>query len=152
MRHQARRGERLREVPASSCLECGKIAYPSKAAAKLAAKRTDHGGNGLDVYRCPHRDASWHCGHLPRAVVRGDISREHIGKSAPTRGQVITCCATQVTGTTRDDGTIAWRCSACTRTLRLPDDEANRILGALWAAGVRPTLDLVEQARGRAAS
>jgi hypothetical protein len=148
-RHRARPGERFRSIPASRCAECGKLSYATKSDAKLAAKRTDHGGTRLDVYRCPHRPESWHCGHLPRAVVRGEVGREHIGKPGASRGQVITCCATEVIGTAHPDGSIGWRCPACTRTLRLADDEANRILGALWAAGVKPTLELVEQARGR---
>jgi hypothetical protein len=91
-------------------------------------------------------------GHLPAAVKRGEAGRDQIVRAdqpIPARGQVITCCGAEVVGIAHPDHTIGWSCSTCPRSLRLPDDEANHILRALWAAGVRPTLDLVEQARGR---
>ncbi len=50
---------------------CGKIAYTSRKAAK--ARR--HQGSKLHAYLCPHcSPGTWHLGHHPRSVKRGDVS------------------------------------------------------------------------------
>ena len=43
----------------------GKVRYPNSRWAKRGARRTqaDFGGRALSVYRCPHCDRWWHCGH-----------------------------------------------------------------------------------------
>ncbi|MEU3013400.1 hypothetical protein [Nocardia asteroides] len=57
------------------CEPCGKRRYQSKAAAKQQA-RTHTGNYGsMSAYECPAVPGQWHIGHLPRAVVRGEIDR-----------------------------------------------------------------------------
>lgn len=150
-KHTARRGETVRSIPTGRCADCGKFTYASRRDAERGAIRARGPAHGLDAYRCPV-GVGWHLGHLPRAVKRGEIGRDQIATASrptPGRGQIVICCGGEVVGIAHPNGTIEWRCTACTRSLRLPDDEANQILGALWAAGVRPTLELVGQARGR---
>ena len=55
--------------------DCGKRCYYTKSAAKRV--RRIMGDSGLSVYRCPHSD-TWHIGHKPRPLVRGEISRDEI--------------------------------------------------------------------------
>ena len=47
-----------------TCPACGKRAWPSRRAARRAARGplTD-----LNAYPCPHRPGWWHLGHLPRS-------------------------------------------------------------------------------------
>lgn len=58
----------------------GKRAYPDRPAARAKAlKHRQWYGDHLRPYRCPTCDA-FHIGHLPAAVLRGDVSaREHYG-------------------------------------------------------------------------
>lgn len=55
--------------------ECKKVSYRSKRAAKTARRRV--GDGGLRPYFC-ERHNSWHLGHLPRAIHRGDVSRSEV--------------------------------------------------------------------------
>lgn len=67
-------------VPGGSpCPDCGKRRWLTRADAKTIAKRMPAGkGIGLHPYRCGD---AWHLGHLPTAVVRGDMPRADL----PTR-------------------------------------------------------------------
>jgi hypothetical protein len=130
---------------------CGKIAYSSKADAKAAWKRTQAAGS-VDQYRCSIHPESWHNGHLKQAVRSGEASRDVMtsrGALLGVRGNLVFCCGFEVTGEANEDSTISWRCRNCDAMVRLPDDEANAILIGLYRAGVRPTLALVQAARGR---
>lgn len=55
---------------------CGKIRYLTKGAAKRQARRMKGRIGRLNAYRCPA--GFWHLGHLPKAVIRGEISRAEI--------------------------------------------------------------------------
>ncbi len=57
----------------SSCPDCGKVRYGSKAMAKASARRMKHRKGKLNAYRC---GAFWHLGHLPDDVRHGVISRD----------------------------------------------------------------------------
>lgn len=60
----------------SPCPDCGKKQWLSRADARTMAKRMPFGkGIGLHPYRCGD---FWHLGHLPRAVIAGDITRDDI--------------------------------------------------------------------------
>lgn len=55
-----------------TCPACGKRAWPSRRAARRAAR-----GRYADLtaYPCPHRPGWWHLGHLPRSITRGRATR-----------------------------------------------------------------------------
>ena len=57
-----------------TCPTCGKRCYGSKDEAKKAARQI-HPASRLNVYRC---GTYWHLGHLPLAVVHGDLPRSEI--------------------------------------------------------------------------
>lgn len=62
---------------------CGKLRYPSRRAAKDAARRMRGqgvAGPHLNPYRCGD---FWHLGNLPRAVVTGDVPRADIHRPTP---------------------------------------------------------------------
>jgi len=59
---------------AGRCDVCGKVAYPTKAAAKVARRRL-HPGEAMSVYRC---GCWWHLGHLPANVRTGDTDRHDL--------------------------------------------------------------------------
>lgn len=63
--------------------ECGKVAYGSRKAARLGAKRTPKARHEPPrrAYRCPHCKW-WHWGHLPNAVRHGALT---IGEAYGTR-------------------------------------------------------------------
>jgi hypothetical protein len=69
----------------ASTNECpsGKFAHPTRKGAKEhasnARRRT---GEHVRPYRCPICDL-WHVGHLPRAVVRGEVSSDQAYGRAP---------------------------------------------------------------------
>lgn len=56
---------------------CPKVRYPSRSAAKKAAKRI-YPGDHLSAYRC---GGSWHIGHLAPYVLSGEGPRAH--RAAP---------------------------------------------------------------------
>ncbi len=72
---------------------CGKRGYLTRRDAKRAAKETakstppDANRGHLDVYPCRLTDSRlFHIGHLPPAVIRGNMSRDQIIVAArPTR-------------------------------------------------------------------
>lgn len=64
-------GERPRPTFSHTCTDCGKLCYPSRKAAKQAARRL-HPGEHLSELRCGD---SWHFGHTPRNVIGGNGSR-----------------------------------------------------------------------------
>ncbi|WP_409186697.1 hypothetical protein F9C11_21650 [Amycolatopsis sp. VS8301801F10] len=45
------------------CTRCEKKTWPSRRAARRAAKR-HHPGHVLNAYPCPHQHVGWHYGHL----------------------------------------------------------------------------------------
>lgn len=62
----------------SFCEACGKRSYPSRRAAKTAARHAHKGS--MNAYPCPNRpegfEPVWHVGHLPDAVRRGWITKD----------------------------------------------------------------------------
>lgn len=58
---------------ASNACPSGKIAYGSRADARAAAMRARKRGEHCRPYRCPRCDLI-HIGHLPPAVVAGEVS------------------------------------------------------------------------------
>lgn len=69
----------------TECAACGKRAYPSRKVAKRA--KADHpDARRLHVYHCRPGAPDWHVGYLPRAVLRGDLTRhEYYATNPETR-------------------------------------------------------------------
>jgi hypothetical protein len=65
---------------AGRCEEHQKIRYWSKADAKKDARRLSFGN--LAAFQCGDTEF-WHNGHLPRAVVSGEITRDDIFPPKP---------------------------------------------------------------------
>lgn len=64
------------------CPDCGKVRYLSRSIARKVAKNLNRRRPGhLNAYRC---GSFWHVGHLPSAVIAGDLSRAEID-DAPKR-------------------------------------------------------------------
>ena len=55
-----------------------KQGYSSKRWAKHAIRTRHTGDKGMSAYTCADGNGIWHIGHLPKAVVRGQIGREDI--------------------------------------------------------------------------
>lgn len=49
---------------------CGKIGYPTKAAAKKALRRSHPGDKLMREYRCDGGCGQWHLGHAPKGTPR----------------------------------------------------------------------------------
>ena len=58
----------------TACASCGKLHYPSRKAARKAARRK-HPGERLSAYQACG-GYGWHIGHLPGAVVHGVFDRD----------------------------------------------------------------------------
>ena len=61
----------------ADCKNCGKVNYPSRKAARHAARqlrRRKVRPGSLHAYRCPVRPDVFHLGHLSIRVRRGDMS------------------------------------------------------------------------------
>ena len=54
-------------TPLTHCTVCGKLVFPSRKAAKTAARRA-HPGERMNAYRC---NGWWHYGHLMPYVKSG---------------------------------------------------------------------------------
>lgn len=65
---------------ATQCPTCGKLRYLTRAHAKRAIRQHQHREGRLSAYRCGE---FWHIGHLPRAIARGQASRDDLGRSRP---------------------------------------------------------------------
>lgn len=62
----------------ATCTGCGKVRFTNRRAAKLAIKRMRGKGitdGHLNAYRCGE---FWHIGHLPSAVIGGDLLRSDL--------------------------------------------------------------------------
>lgn len=60
---------------------CGKFRYFTRKAAKQAMRRLypDRANHGrLNAYKCPDEHSTWHLGHLPPVVKRGEATRDDI--------------------------------------------------------------------------
>ena len=57
------------------CATCGKRNFATKWDAKTAIRRMKGRDGALRAYRCGD---TWHIGHPPGALLRGDISRDEI--------------------------------------------------------------------------
>lgn len=66
------------------CQRCGKWCYPSRTAAKAAARML-HPGDHMSAYWCPVDGRYAHFGHLPAAVITGEIERAEIGSTRKIR-------------------------------------------------------------------
>lgn len=68
---------------------CGKRAYPSRKAARRAARIASR--QGVNAYECTHPGASpnyrWHYGHLPYQVKESRWSRHSLGQAATRRAK-----------------------------------------------------------------
>ena len=75
MTGQAREGSHLPAgfIPDLGRCACGKVRYRSRADARRFARKRNM--RGLNAYQCGE---TWHLGHAPRAVKRGDMSRSDI--------------------------------------------------------------------------
>ncbi len=58
-----------------TCPSCGKRAWPTRKAAKQAARGRFA---MLTAYRCEERPAWWHLGNRPPEVARGTIPRANV--------------------------------------------------------------------------
>lgn len=58
----------------STCAACGKRSFATRKLAKDMARQVDR---TMRVYQCDGSGA-WHMGHLPDAVIQGDIDRRTI--------------------------------------------------------------------------
>jgi hypothetical protein len=135
-------------VPPSTCV-CGKVAFASKADAKLGWKRSQF-GDSVSTYRCPENPEAWHNGHLRPEVRRGEVSRDVMTTRAASGvdQSLVFCCGFEVVGKVHRGGSISWRCSTCNAVVRLAEDAANEILIDLYSASIRPTIAYLA-ARGR---
>lgn len=52
---------------------CGKMSFPTKAAARLYLKRQGPRAKRMRPYNCPEV-GTVHVGHIPEAVVRGELT------------------------------------------------------------------------------
>lgn len=61
---------------------CGKRAHITRSSAEEHQRRLRQSGDkGSRPYRCPEGNGLWHVGHLPDAVIRGDVTAtEHYGR------------------------------------------------------------------------
>lgn len=64
------------QIPRVQCRTCTKWAYPDRKSAKHAMKTLHSAERGMQVYRCPTENGSWHIGHCHRrnAPKRGDVA------------------------------------------------------------------------------
>lgn len=63
------------------CSTCRKILWPSRKAAKAAARRR-HPGEHMSTYACPN--GGYHYGHLAEPIVAGDATRAELyGRPVP---------------------------------------------------------------------
>jgi hypothetical protein len=151
-RHKkAWRGDKVKHegVPSSSTCVCGKVAFASKAQAKIGWKRSQF-GDSVSTYRCPQNPESWHNGHLRPEVRRGEVSRDVMGrKGAGVRDSLVFCCGFDVAGKVHRDGSISWRCGACNAVVRLSEADANAVLLDLCSAGMRPSIALLVARRSK---
>lgn len=63
------------------CPRCGKVRFGTKGDAKAAIRQMKRRDGKLRAYRCgPTENGtySWHIGHTPAALIRGDITRDQI--------------------------------------------------------------------------
>jgi hypothetical protein len=135
-------------VPPSTCV-CGKVAFASKADAKLGWKRSQF-GDSVSTYRCPENPEAWHNGHLRPEVRRGEVSRDVMSrKRIGPRDSLVFCCGFDVVGKLRRDGSISWRCESCNAMVRLKEADANAILTDLYASGMRPSIALLAARRSK---
>jgi hypothetical protein len=70
---------------AADWVSCGKVAYPSRKAARQAVRRLLMHDPRPRAYRCATHPGHWHVGHIPDAVRQGTITRDrwHRQKSRP---------------------------------------------------------------------
>lgn len=136
-------------VPPSTCV-CGKVAFASKADAKLGWKRSQF-GDSVSTYRCSVNPESWHNGHLRPEVLRGEVSRDVMGTRAASSvdRSLVFCCGFDVAGKVHRDGSISWRCDSCNAMVRLKEPDANAVLLDLYGAGMRPSIALLVARRSR---
>lgn len=57
---------------------CGKIRFLRKRDAKRVITRMKGRRDRVHAYQCHDTPEFWHIGHPPKALVRGDISRDDI--------------------------------------------------------------------------
>lgn len=83
-----RSGERERQqrvMAGVRCPEpCGKIRFARKSDAKRVITRMKARRGRMHAYPCREFEGFWHIGHPPKALIRGQISRDDI---APRRQQ-----------------------------------------------------------------
>lgn len=63
----------------AGCVHCGKQIYPSRKAARTAAKKY-FAGQHFSAYECvaarkQGMEHVWHFGHLPKMIINGEWSR-----------------------------------------------------------------------------
>lgn len=66
------------------CERCGKIAWPSRKAARHHVRNHHRRADPQQAYRCPY-GLGWHLGHLPPAVRRGEYDRGTYAARADAR-------------------------------------------------------------------
>lgn len=64
---------------------CGKRAYASRKEAKAVIRIAHSNAKAVSAYACPESDSqqSWHIGHLPQGVRRGEVGRSSFYESKP---------------------------------------------------------------------
>lgn len=65
------------EVATVTACPCGKAIHRSRSAARRFA-RQHHPAGDVRPYICPHNPDAWHLGHLPPAVIAGDLERAEV--------------------------------------------------------------------------
>lgn len=81
-RHGKRSNHNAPEHTQWATCHCGKRGYLTRKLAARARRGHPHKTN-LGIYRCPTHNDTWHLGHRPPALTRGDISRDQIGDHQP---------------------------------------------------------------------
>lgn len=77
--------------PFGVCTRCGKYRWRSRKAAKACIRRMKGSGRfkgdnnkHLNAYECPDQPGWWHVGHIPTAILRGNVARDDFTQE-PTR-------------------------------------------------------------------
>lgn len=61
-----------------SCDVHGKILFRDRKTARMHARRTKSRSRRMNAYECDVHPGLWHLGHLPGAVIRGELGRDWI--------------------------------------------------------------------------
>ena len=62
-----------------------KVLFRNRKTARMHSRRMKSRSGRMNAYECDVHPRLWHLGHLPKAVVKGDVGRELINEMFPVR-------------------------------------------------------------------